>query len=263
MEEQKNHPDPHDVIETAKKHIELGYYQLKEALIFPGDKTGTVLANDLISAVEQFKNDVIKASQPTDIFKHALSALDNLDKKNFVIENLLEGLKRNEAPATLLHRFDKLGLLNLGEEYNTIPDAIEEGTGSSLQLIKSGIRKAQILGTSLLSATVKALPKLAKFEHKVTFGKNGLMPEISFGVGSDVGLTLQDILTAVGDELWLESLRQKQKNTERRQSVEKPQETNAQTETSESTNISAGDEKKGTGKEKSKTSKDEDKGGAQ
>jgi hypothetical protein len=102
----------------------------------------------------------------------------------------------------------------------------------------------------LLSATVKALPKLAKFEHKVTFGKNGLMPEISFGVGGDVGLTLQDILTAVGDELWLESLRQKQKNTERRQSVEKLQETNAQTETSESTNISADDGKKGKGKEK-------------
>ena len=168
-------------------------------------------------------------------------------------------MKRGESPATLLHRFDKLGLLNLGEKYNTIPDTIEEGTGSSLQLIKSGIRKAQILGTSLLSATVKALPKLAKFEHKVTFGKNGLMPEISFGVGSDVGLTLQDILTAVGDELWLESLRQKQKNIQISRTVEKQQESNANNETSESTNVSDDNEKEDTGKGKPKTKNDKNK----
>lgn len=217
MEEPKNAADPTQAINAAKKDLELAYYHVKEALNFPNEPLKQLLADDLITMIEQFKTDILKESEPKDIFKRAFEALNDIDKKNFLADNLMEGLKRGESPAKLLRRFDKLGLLDLGKHKETVESQAKSelpmddqisGWGRAIRFIKSCYRKIAIGATTLVNASVKAIPKLVNLEYKFAFEK-GFMPEFAFGVGID-GETVQDILETVGDALWLQALREKE-----------------------------------------------------
>ncbi len=218
MEDTKNTPDPTQAINAAKKDLELAYYKIKEALNFPNEPLKQVLADDLLSMIEQFKTDVIKKSDPKDIFIRAFEALNDLDKKNFLADNLMEGLKRGERPATLLRRFDKLGLLDLGKHKDTVESLAKSeseskgddelsGWGRVGHFFRSCLRKIGLVATTLVSASVKAIPKLVNLEYKMGIEKGG-WPELAFGVGID-GSTLLDILEEIKEALWLQALKEK------------------------------------------------------
>lgn len=210
MEEQKSMPSFEANIREVKKDVQLDVFDAKEALSgLSNEPIKEILAEDILKMMSDLKDDIVKATTPEEIFQKALKGMDNLDKKNFLLDNLLEGLKRGDTPAKLLHRYDKLGLLDLGERQKQVEamstdenDLSSNGLGRFIQKLKMIIRRSGLTMTALISPALKGIPKLLKLEHKVTFGKHGLIPEISFGVGSDIGTTLQDLIEIVKDAWW-------------------------------------------------------------
>ncbi len=205
MEESKNTTALNQATQTAKKDLELAYYQIKEALSFPNEPWKQVLADDLITMLEQFKTDLLKESEPKNIFKRAFEALNAIDKKIFVLGYILDNIPQVHSIPEVLSYCKNLGLLHIKNDDIRTNGAVD-GWGNLFLFIKSCYRRIGIIATKLVSSSLKSIPELAKFEHKVTFGKNGLLPEISFSTGSDIELTLETILDEVGDTLWFHDL---------------------------------------------------------
>jgi hypothetical protein len=149
--------------------------------------------NDLQALFEKILEE-IKAHRdynPEKQLSVALSAIDKLDKKQFILSNLLEQLKKGEDYYKILERFNKLGLSDIKIPNKKDRNENIKGRGRAiLDSIKSsgGIKKTLY---QLVINFITSIPSFIKLKPRIVFTA-GFIPSISFDIES-TGHTMQEI----------------------------------------------------------------------
>lgn len=169
------------------------------------DFSGEMAAIDgVIDLIADILKDVSGETNPKTIARKAFSHLDKVNQQRFVLENMLEGLKRGESMNNLAVNYQHLGLMTvphsgatiiLGEvtkeklEASMIPPrpagnpnnipAPEPGMGKWLWgLITGALKKVAVRLMSMLSNALGAIPHFINIKPIV--GMAGIFPTLSF-----------------------------------------------------------------------------------
>jgi hypothetical protein len=142
--------------------------------------------NRILESLKEEKPD------PATIFQQGLTALSDVEKERFILENLLEAVKRGESFSNMLGRFNALKLTNY--EISTIPPEIitttesnnqgvtnltsSKGTGRLLEKLLDRLKKFALKIMQLLINAMKMLPKFISIQPIVGFA--GPFPTFSF-----------------------------------------------------------------------------------
>ena len=110
------------------------------------------------------------ALTPDAMFRAGLEAMDIVDAKRFVLDNLLEGLKRGEEPNVLIERFQGLGLLG-GKSPPAKRAQIDSDADVTADVLKCrGILKRTGLATmQIVANAVRSIPKFVEIEPTISF----------------------------------------------------------------------------------------------
>jgi hypothetical protein len=141
------------------------------------------LDTDLMSTLTSIFEKLSAAQErgPEEAFKTALEAINVVDAKKFILENLLEGMKRedNVTIQQLMTRYQKLGLLS--EDPPPIPPN-QPPLQKTIALVerKSIWERVGIAVAQLSLVAFKAIPKFVDVEPSLTF--IGPIPCLSFNL---------------------------------------------------------------------------------
>ena len=222
MENQHSTNQAEQWLRECKKDVELDYFHgqsiKKDA---ETDPLKLIIADDILNLLEDLKNAVIKSTSPEEVFKTAFKGLNQLEQKQFVIDNLMEGIKRGEKPSILLKRYEQIGIFQVGEVHReSLQD--QRGPGAKLQEMNSRdndsfeqqakemgsfiykckqvLKRSALTFCSLACAAMKNIPSYIKFEPTIKLGPG--LSSISIGLSSDADFTLQDFIDAVKMAWW-------------------------------------------------------------
>jgi hypothetical protein len=128
-----------------------------------------------------------------------LSALDKLEKKHFILSNLLEQLKKGEDYYKILNRFNKLGLTDIKIPKKKDRNENIEGKGRG---ILNSIGFLKRIGKTLHHLTINFLTMIPSFiALKPRIGvTGGFMPSISFEIES-TGHTAQELFNLLTKDI--------------------------------------------------------------
>jgi len=140
--------------------------------------------------VEDFKKE--EKPEPASVFQKGLRALSNIEKERFLVENLLEDIKRGESFRNILERYNTLNLSNFEttniprenatttrsrNQVTTLPPS-SAGAGDLLQQLLERLKKVAIKVMQLLINAMKVIPKFVSVKPIVGF--SGPFPTFSF-----------------------------------------------------------------------------------
>lgn len=177
-------PLPHEeyahLYEDGLKNIEIEKGKLLEA---KQEVNLGPLDTDLMSTLTSIFEKLSAAQErgPEEAFKTALEATNAVDAKRFILENLLEGMKRdNQANIQqLITRYQELGLLSKDSPPISPTLTPLQGTIALVER-KSILERFGIAVAQLGIATFKAIPKFVEVEPGLTFV--GPIPCLSFNL---------------------------------------------------------------------------------
>jgi hypothetical protein len=118
------------------------------------------------------------------VFKRALAAMNRIERQRFLLENLLEAVKRDESLQNSLGNYGRLGLLDFGfpnttEEKRQSPWASNHGAGRLLRTLWDRLRQVAITVMEIAINAIKAVPKLVAIKPKPSIGLSGPFPTFS------------------------------------------------------------------------------------
>jgi hypothetical protein len=214
MEDNSSNGNSEQSLREAKKEVELEYFRTKEDFEKDPQISGLqkALQEDILNLFKEIKTDVQADVSAEVTFKSAFGSLDKLEQKRFVLDNLLERLKKGETPARVLHRFQNLGLIDLKSVETKWDEYIKLESGEAERPSSSGwgkFIKRQISNLRRFGATVgilacsafKTLPKFLKIVPAISF--LGPIPLITFNLGGE-DLNLQELLDTI-KAAWMQS----------------------------------------------------------
>ncbi len=154
------------------------------------------LDQELVSTVQEL---LLKLSpdavpRPDQVFRHALEGLDRIEAQRFLVENLLESVKRGESISKVLSRYKNLGLLKataVPEGKAGTADAQEDGTaiGPALMRRKKGIRRIVTDVIHIAINALKSVPDWVEIKPHIHLLP---VPSLSFSIEGK-GKTVQEI----------------------------------------------------------------------
>lgn len=152
---------------------------------FPGGET---VYAELISMVEAIPEDTGKDSTPEQILKSAFSHLQKVDQKRFVLENMLEGIKRGDKIDTLTKNYQDLGLMTPpplnSSTININTPTLRPGLGDWLWKIITGpLKKIAIRLMAMIQNALCGIPQFINIKPIVGF--TGIFPSLSFQLDAD------------------------------------------------------------------------------
>ncbi|MBL7792406.1 MAG: hypothetical protein JNK77_08780 [Saprospiraceae bacterium] len=186
-------------LENQKLKLEKKIQEMYEPVDFPGEKE---IYKEMITLIDGILKDVGQESAPEFILKKALSHLRKVDQQKFVLENLLEGIKRGQDVSFLVETYQHLGLMtspppppdpnnpnqapvaNSAPYYPPLPvqptsPSPQDGKGSWLWNLITGPLKR--IATRLMSMITNAMRSIPHFiDIKPIVGFTGIFPSLSF-----------------------------------------------------------------------------------
>lgn len=125
-------------------------------------------------------------SRPEKLVSIALSSVNSLERKHFLLSNLLESLKKGDNYYDTLNRFNNLGITNIKmpepkkeKKYNI------EGKGSGILASMKSLKNFALALYQVIINSIKSIPSFIKLKPRV--GVSGMFPSISFEIeGSSV-----------------------------------------------------------------------------
>lgn len=192
-----------DMTSQEKAHDESGYLVRQsvrniELMVLRNAKEVTQ------SPVQEIENDVqtlfesiftqlkeVEDARPEKLLSTALSAIDSLDEKRFLLTNLLESLKKGESYHATLKRFNNLGVTNIPvQEPEEAGKEKTRGHGSG---IIAAVRKIKQFTQAVYQVVLNAIRSLPRFmELKPRIGISGVVPTVSFELDA-AGVTVQEL----------------------------------------------------------------------
>jgi hypothetical protein len=134
--------------------------------------------------VESLKKE--EKTEPASIFQKGLTALSDLEKERYLLENLLEAVKRGESLRNVLERYNTLKLTNyeisnVARESPTSTKSLPSssgGAGSLLRQLLGRLKKVAIKIMQLLTNALRVIPKFMSIKPSIGF--SGPFPTLSF-----------------------------------------------------------------------------------
>lgn len=151
-----------------------------------------VVVQDILEFVQRAsRSKALNYDDPEQGFEGALAMLGDAAKRDFMLRNVLEAMKRGEEPHSTLSRYQQLGLMTTRE----VPPPL---TPAELQEVasfqSSTARAAQYAGrllnrmvatlTGVCVEAAKEIPKLANLKMSVTFVAGVPCPSFAFEAGA-------------------------------------------------------------------------------
>jgi len=126
----------------------------------------------------------LERPDPEVVLQKGLRALNRIEQFRFLLENLLEAVKRDDSLHNCLIRYGSLGLhdlpvSNLSEETRQSPWAFNWGSGRLLRKLWNGLQKAALTIMEILANAIKVVPKLVSIKPKPSIGLSGPFPTLS------------------------------------------------------------------------------------
>lgn len=126
--------------------------------------------------------------EPTSVFQKGLTALANMDKERFLIENLLEAVKRGESLRDTVGKYRTLGLTDI--DVSQVAIDVNNNNDGAASLPPSSVGAGKLLGqflhklkkvsTKLMQLVINAMKAIPKFIGiKPSIGFSGPFPILS------------------------------------------------------------------------------------
>jgi len=131
-----------------------------------------------------------KQIDPEQVFQAAISFLPDLDAQRFLIDNLLEAVKRGDNIVETMSRYETLGLLSKGAVSDTTKISTTD-LGKELEKRKSLWRRVTTRVIQVSVNAIKSVPKWVQIEPQILLV--GPIPAISFRLKGK-GMTIQDFV---------------------------------------------------------------------
>jgi hypothetical protein len=140
----------------------------------------------LTGIVESLKK--VEKPEPASVFQKGLTALADLEKERYLLENLLEAVKRGESFRNVLERYNNLKLTDYqitnvprenttSTKSNTLPSS-SSGAGNLLRQLLGRLKKVSLKIMQLLVNVLKVIPKFMSIKPSIGF--SGPFPTLSF-----------------------------------------------------------------------------------
>ena len=167
----------------------------------------------LLDEYERLHDTIIKdlseTSDPQILFERSLRSLDRLERFRFVIDNLLETVKRDDSLNNILQTYYDVGLITrrandptLPTEKRVNPWPWNRSAGDFLRKIMRGLKKLALTLFEILVNALKAIPRLAEIEIRPNVGISGPFPTIQFDFDLKAkGITIHELFEALAGSL--------------------------------------------------------------
>jgi len=121
---------------------------------------------------------------PEAVFQNGLGALKRIEQFRFLLENLIEAVKRDESLNNSLRQYDSLGFfdfkfVDLSEEKRNSPWLSNPGSGRVLRRLWDSLRTVAFTVMDIVANAIKAVPKFVSIKPKPTIGFSGPFPTFS------------------------------------------------------------------------------------
>jgi hypothetical protein len=178
------------------KNLEIEKGRLAEARRIPNHDLGQ-LDDELDQSLTNARNVLSEklAGGPERVFEHAMGLLSDIDKKRFIIENVLESLKRGEKFGVVLERYKTLGLVTSKADATSA----QQPQDNPLATTEALLNRKNILSrvsTAIMQIGVNALstvPKWVEIEPHITIAP---IPSLSFTLKGK-GMSVYELFEAL------------------------------------------------------------------
>ena len=143
----------------------------------------------MIEQYDYMIDDVIKSltverPAPELVLKNGLTALRRIEQFRFLLENLLEAVKRDDSLQNSLIRYSALGLIDfpvsdLSEVKRQSPWPFNSGAGGVLTKLWGRLRNAALTLMELVTNAINRIPQLISVKPKASIGVSGPFPTFS------------------------------------------------------------------------------------
>jgi hypothetical protein len=150
--------------------------------------------------IDTIVRDLEKTEESKSVVKAALQGLHRLDALGFVLQNLMEVVKRDESFRDTVERYSKLGILKsiqkiLPADQKTNPWFSSANVWRLLESVKSQFRKIAFRLISILLNTLKTVPMFVKLKPSPSIGWSGFLPTIALEFELDIeGVALNELI---------------------------------------------------------------------
>src|SRR5437868_4314876 len=99
--------------QSAIKNLELDTAALKEIADKGAEEPLYDIDRELVSTLIKITGSLTSKdpAEPAVVFREALAGMDDIERKQFILRNLLEGLKNGDELKAIVERYKKLGLM--------------------------------------------------------------------------------------------------------------------------------------------------------
>jgi hypothetical protein len=154
-----------------------------------------LMREEIAKIVQNLEN----TEEPKSVVKAALQGLYRLDALGFVLQNLMEAVKRDESFSETVARYSKLGILpsvqTLEPDKKTNPWASSAAVWGILKSVKSQFRKIAFRLINILLNTLKTVPMFVKLKPSPSIGWLGFLPTIALEFELDIeGVALNELI---------------------------------------------------------------------
>jgi len=156
-----------------------------EAKSMPQSETNDerAMIDHLSAIMMEMLSTVRKENEPDKVFAAAMQGLNKMQQEQFILENILESLKRGENLPEVMSRFNKLGLVKNQEDAAPVNIADNESAapysrqGSFFMNLGKKIGRSSMILTKLAWAAAKAAGKFVEVVPVIGFV--GPVPSVS------------------------------------------------------------------------------------
>ena len=142
----------------------------------------------------------LPSPDPESILRRGLTALRRVEELRFLLDNLLEAVKRDDSLLNSLIRYQALGLVNnrnlvdVQEETRKSPWPFNRDSGKFLRKLLQRLRKAALIVMEILANAVKVGPKFVALKPKPSIGLTGPFPtfDLQFDLEAE-SLTIHEL----------------------------------------------------------------------
>lgn len=153
-------------------------------------ETTTTIQQAVVDDQHDFLKEVLSlldmdgGSDPKQLLQQGLQAMEQIQARAFVLQNMLEAVKRGESLTRVTGRFHRLGLIKVDpQQLVPKPAAGRKENGKLLSKLLASLRKVAAFVIEFIVNVLKAAPEFIEVEPIV--GTVGLVPSVSFNLKAE------------------------------------------------------------------------------
>ncbi len=179
-------------MDRFEKEREVSAETLKDAIgsdeAQPKDEVQRDIQDDVVSPLSQIIGSIQDATDPEEVFAVGLAALETVEQKRFITQNLLEAVKGGQSLPETLVRYNKLGLIDYGAEEDVQRyEGAEDSAAMPGRFLNGVLKMLKKFAAQMISLICKAVAYTDRFAGlSPVVGFVGTFPNLSFQLQPNV-----------------------------------------------------------------------------